>query len=59
MLEKYKVFTGLFFGALWVLLTFGFISGTPASVDSITKCRDAALRCCISHPRPVFFARQA
>ena len=26
MLEKYKVFTGLFFGALWVLLTYGFIS---------------------------------
>ena len=26
MLEKYKVFTGLFFGAFWVLLTFGFIS---------------------------------
>lgn len=26
MVEKYKLFTGLFFGALWTLLTYGFVT---------------------------------
>ncbi|MCM1354843.1 MAG: hypothetical protein NC212_00385 [Staphylococcus sp.] len=44
MLEKYNVFTGLFFGALWVLLCYGFVA--EELMPPLLLCRSAVQMLC-------------